>query len=175
VFPVKRLAVYAGTFDPITRGHLSVIERAARLFDRLIVIVAVNPAKHPLFTAEERVALIREVTRPWPGVSCESTTGYVVDLARARGARYLVRGVRGATDVEAEIALAHLNHGLAPEIETVFIPARADLAEVSSSRLKELVRQGEDVSLYCPPEVIAPLRAHLDATENQEGADHVDV
>jgi len=152
-----RLALYAGTFDPITRGHLSVIERAARLFDRLVVVVAVNPDKQPLFTAEERVDMIREVVAPWPGVECTSTGGYVVELARARGARYLVRGVRGCTDVEGEIALANLNHALAPEIETVFIPAHPELSEVSSSRLKELAAAGTDVSRYCPPEIAARL------------------
>src|SRR5262245_32400327 len=118
-----RCAVYAGTFDPITWGHLSVIERGARLFDRLVVLVAVNPAKEPLFNVDERLALIRRVTGPWRNVSCCSTDGYVVELARTVGARYLVRGVRGCTDVEGEIALANLNHDLAPELETVFVPA----------------------------------------------------
>jgi pantetheine-phosphate adenylyltransferase len=152
-----RVALYAGTFDPVTRGHLSVIERAAALFDRLLVVVAVNPEKQPLFTPEERVEMLRDVVAPFPNVACTSTSGYVVHLARERAARYLVRGVRGATDTDAEIALAHLNHELAPEIETVFIPARADLSEVSSSGLKELVRNGADVSRYCPSEIAARL------------------
>jgi pantetheine-phosphate adenylyltransferase len=156
-----RLAIYAGTFDPITRGHVSVIERAAALFDRLLVVVAVNPAKVPLFSGGEREEMIREVTRPWPNVACTSTDGYVVALARARGARYLVRGVRGATDVEAEIELAQLNRALVPDVETVFVPARAELAEVSSSRLKALAAAGGDVSAFCPPEVEARLRRKL--------------
>jgi pantetheine-phosphate adenylyltransferase len=158
------LAIYAGTFDPITRGHLSVVERAAALFDRLLVVVAVNPDKAPLFSADERVEMIREVTRPWPNVACASTEGFVVALARARGARYLVRGVRGATDVEAEIALAQLNRDLAPEVETVFVPARAELAEVSSSRLKALAAEGRDISSFCPPQVETRLRNKLGAT-----------
>jgi pantetheine-phosphate adenylyltransferase len=156
-----RLAIYAGTFDPITRGHLSVIERAAALFDRLLVVVAVNPAKTPLFSAVEREEMICEVTRPWPNVDCASTDGFVVALAGARGARYLVRGVRGATDIDAEIELAQLNQAIAPEVETVFVPARAELAEVSSSRLKALAVDGRDVSAYCPPEVEARLRNKL--------------
>jgi pantetheine-phosphate adenylyltransferase len=156
-----RIAIYAGTFDPITRGHLSVIERAAQLFDRLLVVVAINPGKQPLFDADERVAMIEEVTGPWPNVACRSTSGYVVELARAHGARYLVRGVRGATDVEAEIGLANMNRALAPEIETVFVPAHPELSEVSSSRLKALATAGDDVSRYCPPEVEARLRARL--------------
>jgi len=157
------LALYAGTFDPVTRGHLSVIERAATLFDRLLVVVAVNPQKLPLFAPDERLQMLRDSVSPWSNVDCTSTAGYVVHLARERGARYLVRGVRGATDIDSEIALAHLNHGLAPEIETVFIPARADLSEVSSSRLKDLVQSGADVSRYCPPAIVARLEQRLGA------------
>ncbi len=156
-----RVAVYAGTFDPITRGHLSVIERGARLFDRLLVVVAVNPSKEPLFSVEERVQMIREVTRPWTNVDCAGTAGYVVELARTRGAQYLVRGVRNCTDVEGEIALARVNHELAPDIETVFVPAHPELSEVSSSRLKELAIQEKDVSKYCPVEIAALLRKRV--------------
>jgi pantetheine-phosphate adenylyltransferase len=156
-----RLAIYAGTFDPITKGHLSVIERAARLFDRLLVVVAVNPTKVPLFSVVEREEMIRLAARAWSNVSCESTTEYVVRLARSRGAGHLVRGVRGATDIDGEIALARMNHALAPEIETVFVPAHAELAEVSSSRLKQLVAEGADVSPYCPPEIEARLRRRI--------------
>ena len=157
----RRVALYAGTFDPITLGHLSVIERGARLFDRVLVVVAVNPSKEPLFTVEERVEMIREVVAGWPSVECTSTGGYVVQLAREHAARYLVRGVRSCTDVEAEIALANLNHELAPEIETVFVPAHPELSLVSSSRLKELARQGMDISSYCPAEIATRLQRRL--------------
>jgi pantetheine-phosphate adenylyltransferase len=92
-----RLAIYAGTFDPVTRGHLSVIELGARLFDQLVVVVAVNPDKQPLFSVDERVVMIREVVAAWPNVECASTSGYVVELAREHGAQYLVRGVRSCT------------------------------------------------------------------------------
>lgn len=156
-----RIAIYAGTFDPITCGHLSVIERAARLFDRLLVIVAVNPTKLPLFTLEERVEMIRKATRRWPNVDSAITEGLVVEVARAQRARYLVRGIRSCTDIESEITLANMNHKLAPEIETVFVPAHPELSEVSSSRLKELAAAGKDVSRYCPPEVAARLHDHL--------------
>lgn len=159
-----RTAVYAGTFDPITRGHLSVIERAARLFDRILVVVALNPSKRPLFSVEERAQMIREVTRPWPNVECTQTDGYVVELARAHEARYLIRGVRSCTDVEGELALANVNHELAPDIETVFIPAHPELSEVSSSRLKELTLQGMDITGYCPPEIAARLRERVKAS-----------
>lgn len=164
-----RVALYAGTFDPITRGHLSVIERGASLFDKLWVVVAVNPHKRPLFSVEERLEMIREVVAPWPNVECTSTEGYVVELARAKAARYLVRGVRGCTDVEAEIALAHVNHDLAADIETVFIPAHPELSEVSSSKLKELARQGLDLATFCPPEIVARLQSRVAATASRRG------
>jgi pantetheine-phosphate adenylyltransferase len=165
--------VYAGTFDPITCGHLSVVERGLRLFDQVIVVVAHNPLKTPLFSPDERVEMIREATARWPEVECTSTAGYVVELARARGARHLLRGVRGSTDVDAEIALASLNHGLAPEIETVFVPARPDLAEVSSSRLKEMALRGEDLARFCPAAVARRLRERLGTSPAKDG--HVPV
>ena len=164
-----RIAIYAGTFDPITRGHLSVIERAAQLFDRLLVVVAINPDKHPLFPAEERQAMITAVTRPFPNVVCHATAGFVVHFARDHQARYLVRGVRGATDVDAEIALAHANHALAPEIETIFVPAHPELSEISSSRLKALAAAGEDLSPHCPPAGAARLLARLGRREEAIG------
>lgn len=144
-----RIAVYAGTFDPITRGHPSVIERGRRLFDRLVVVIAVNPAKQPLFSIEERAQMIRETTSRWPNVDSASTDGYVVDFARQREAKYLIRGVRSCTDVESEITLAQMNRELAPE--------------VSSSRLKELSILGMDISRYCPLEVAVRLLERVNA------------
>lgn len=164
-----RVAVYAGTFDPPTFGHLSVIARAHALFDQLWVVVAQNPEKQPLFSADERVALLREMLCELPSAGAVQTSGYVVDLARSLGARYLVRGVRGVTDIEGEIVLAQLNHELAPEIETVFVPAHAGLAEVSSSRLKQLAYEGADLSRYCSPSV----QARLIAWAGAERASHV--
>jgi pantetheine-phosphate adenylyltransferase len=156
-----RIAVYAGSFDPVTLGHLSVIETSARLFDRVWVVVAINPAKQALFAADERVAMLSEVISAWPHVEATSTAGYVVELARQVGARYLVRGVRSVTDSENELGLARLNYELAPEIETVFVPAHPELSEVSSSRLKELVQSGVDVARYCPASVAARLHSRL--------------
>jgi pantetheine-phosphate adenylyltransferase len=165
-----RLAVYAGTFDPVTLGHLSVVERGAALFDQLFVLVAVNPSKRPLFSAEERVEMLRDACARYVNVECAYTPGYVVDFARARGVRYLIRGVRSSTDVEGEIALANLNRELAPEIETVFVPAHPELSEVSSSRLKELARSGGDVLRYCPPEVALRLRERAGELGFEEGS-----
>lgn len=158
-----RIAVYAGSFDPVTRGHLSVVERAARLFDRLVVLVAVHPDKQALFSMEERAQMIREATADLAGVDCACAEGFVVDFARRCGARYLVRGVRGSTDAEGEIALARQNLALAPEIETVFVPAHPELSEVSSSTLKALARQGAGLSKFCSDAVAARLRERLGA------------
>ena len=154
-----RAAIYAGSYDPVTLGHLSVVARAVALFDRLWVVVAQNPRKQALFSVTERVEMLREATQAWSNCQIISTDGYVVELARQLGARYLVRGVRGATDIEGEIGLARLNHELAPEIETVFVPAHAELSEVSSSRLKELAREGAALTRYCPASVAVRLQA----------------
>lgn len=151
------IAVYAGTFDPVTAGHLSVVRTAAGLFEHLVVVVAVNPEKTRLFTASERVTLLRESAAMFPNVRVTETSGYVVELARSIGARVLVRGIRGATDAAFETTLAQQNRALAPEIETVFVPALAGLSDVSSSRLKELARAGADLSAHCPPAVAAAL------------------
>jgi pantetheine-phosphate adenylyltransferase len=155
------MAVYAGTFDPITAGHLSVVRQAVRLFNHVVVLVAVNPKKVTLFTVEERLEMIRGEVRVHPNVSAAFTTGMVVDHARLIGANLLLRGVRGATDAQFETELAQQNRDLAPEITTLFLPAFAGLSEVSSSRLKELARGGKELSTYCSPEVAARLTAKL--------------
>jgi pantetheine-phosphate adenylyltransferase len=144
------------------------VSRAVELFDQLWIVVAHNPEKQPLFSVTERCEMLREVTARWPRCSAVSTEGYVVTLARELGARYLVRGVRGATDIDSEIALARLNHQLAPEIETVFVPAHAELAEVSSSRLKQLAREGADLAHYCSEPVAERLRACFAVPAAQE-------
>ena len=163
-----KAAIYAGTFDPVTLGHLSVVARAVELFDRLWIVVAHNPDKQPLFSVPERVDMLREVSSARRRCSVVNTEGYVVSLARELGARYLVRGVRGATDIESEIMLARVNNQLAPEIETVFVPAHGELAEVSSSRLKQLAREGADLARYCPAVVAERLRSRFDARPLQE-------
>jgi pantetheine-phosphate adenylyltransferase len=155
------IAVYAGSFDPVTAGHLSVIRQAARLFGHVVVVVAINPEKHTLLSVSERVELLREVVAPHPNVTVASTEGLIVDYARAIGASVLLRGVRGATDAQFETTLAQANRALAPDLSTLFLPAESHLAEVSSSRLKEKLARGEDVSDFCPPAVAAKLRQRL--------------
>jgi pantetheine-phosphate adenylyltransferase len=130
------IAIYAGSFDPPTAGHLSVARQAARIYAHLVIVVAVNPEKQSLFDADERVALLEQEVRELPNVTVARTDGLIVNYARRIGASVLVRGIRGASDVVSEMQLAHVNRLVAPEIATVFLPADAELAIVSSSALK---------------------------------------
>lgn len=151
-----RIAVYAGSFDPVTNGHLDVIDKARALANVVHVVVGLNPDKQAWFSAEERVSLLRSCVPS--GVVVASTEGLIVDYARSVGARWLVRGVRSVTDAESELRLSGLNATLAPEITTLFINADPDKAEVSSSRLKQLAQTSADVSAWCPASVERVLR-----------------
>lgn len=155
------IAIYAGTFDPITLGHLSVVRRAAAIFEHVRILVSVNPAKHPLFTGQERMDAIAAIVHRMPQVSVDSTEGLVVEYAREVGARFLVRGVRSATDAEFEMKLAQQNRALAPDIETVLLPADLALSEVSSSEVKRRVAAGESVASVCTPEIEQAIRQRL--------------
>lgn len=158
--------VYAGSFDPVTRGHLAVVRRAARLFAHVRVLVADNPDKAPLFSASERARLAREVTAGLPQVTVATTRGLVIDHARTIAASALVRGVRDERDALSETKMAWLNEELAPELPTLLVPCPAALADVSSSRLKALARAGDDdLDRLCPPAVARALRARLSREE----------
>jgi len=166
------IAVYAGSFDPVTRGHLEVIRRAARLFDHVRVVVAVNPDKAALFSLEERVAMLRGALSALVNVSVDGTEGLVAEYAREIGASVLVRGFRDASDIEGETVLARLNESLAPELQSVLIPSPLGLCEVSSSAIKAKVKAGDDVSALVPREVARRLRERLasPAREDKEVA-----
>lgn len=155
------IAVYAGTFDPLTEGHVSVVRQAVRLFAHVRVLVAVHPTKKPLFTAEERVAMIREALAEMPTVSAAWSKGLVVEHARAIGATHLVRGLRDAADAAWETELARQNREIAPDVSTIMLPAEPHLASVSSSELKARAARGEDITPWCPPSIAAHLRARL--------------
>jgi pantetheine-phosphate adenylyltransferase len=152
------IAVYAGSFDPVTAGHLAVIRRAARLFSHLRVVVADNPQKRYWFSQEERAAMVREATAHMPNVSVAEERGLVVEHARAIGAAVLVRGVRGASDAAHETGLSWLNERLAPDVATVLLPCPPELAELSSSSLKERALGGEPLGDLCSPAVAERLR-----------------
>jgi len=155
------IALYPGTFDPITSGHLSVVKEAVRLFAHVRVLIAVHPTKEPLFSLEERISLAREAVGPMPTVSVDGTDGMVVDYARAIGATVLVRGLRGAADAAYETRMAQTNRELAGEVLTVMLPAEPALSMVSSSELKRRAAAGEPIDEFCPPVVARRLVARL--------------
>ena len=152
-------AVYPGTFDPITNGHLDIISRGARLFDRVIVAILKNPEKEPLFPLGERMDILREVVGRLPNVRVEAFDGLLVDYARASGARAIVRGLRALSDFEYEYQMALMNRRLGPDIETVYMMPGEAYTYVSSRLVKEVARLGGDVSGLVPREVADRLRA----------------
>ena len=147
---VARIAVYAGSFDPATLGHLDLIERASNLFENVIVAIGVHPTKHPLFTADERVDLIRQVTGHLPNVKVDDFDGLLIDYCTKRSAGVIVRGLRVTTDFEYELQIAHANADLAPQVDTVFLPTRTKHGFVSASLVREIASHGGDVSRYAP-------------------------
>jgi pantetheine-phosphate adenylyltransferase len=153
-------ALCPGTFDPVTNGHLDIIERAAQRFDALIVAVLDNPAKQPLFGVEERVSLLKEVTQDLPNVEVDAFTGLLVDYAERRGAGIVVKGLRAVTDFEYEIQMAQMNHSLAG-VETLFMTTAPQWSFLSSSLVREVARFGGDVSAFVPAVVADRLRERI--------------
>ena len=157
--PTQRIAVYPGSFDPVTNGHVDIIERGTKLFDRIVVAILVNMEKTPLFTAEERVATAREVFRGQPRVEVDTFQGLLVDYARHRQANVIVRGLRAVSDFEYELQMALMNRRLTPEIETVFMMPAEPYTYVSSRLVKEVFSLGGSVEGLVPTSVEAQLRA----------------
>jgi pantetheine-phosphate adenylyltransferase len=154
-------ALYPGTFDPPTNGHVDLITRGSKLFDHLTVGVLVNSDKNPLFTIEERVEMLEEVTSSIPNVTIATFDGLMVEFARAQGASAVLRGIRAISDYEYEFQMALMNRRLAPEIETVFLQPAGRYSFVSSRMLKEVFSLGGDVTGLIPPNVLKRLRARL--------------
>ena len=152
-------AVYPGSFDPVTYGHIDIIKRAARLYDKVIVAVLINSAKKPLFSLEERVELLRGVCEQYPNVEVDSFDGLTVNYAKSRHATVLVRGLRAVSDFENEMQLAHANHALMPGIETVFFATSMRYSYLSSTIAKEAARYGSEVSKFVPKNVEDALKA----------------
>jgi pantetheine-phosphate adenylyltransferase len=157
--PVK--ALYPGTFDPPTNGHVDLIQRGSKLFDHLTVAILVNPVKNPLFTVEERVEMLEEVTVPLGNVSVATFDGLMVAFAREVGASAVLRGIRAISDYEHEFQMALMNRRLAPEIETVFLQPAGRYSFVSSRMVKEVFSFGGDISGLVPPNVVKKLRARI--------------
>ena len=156
---LMRKAVYPGTFDPVTRGHLDVIERGCRVFDELVIAVAAGYHKTVLFPLEERVEMIRELVNDRDGVRVVGFTGMGIRFAREIGASVILRGIRTVSDFEHEFQMALTNRSLAEEVETVFVMPSVEWSYVSSSLIREVVASGGDVSKYVPPSVAAALRS----------------
>jgi pantetheine-phosphate adenylyltransferase len=154
----ERVALYPGSFDPLTNGHLDILFRSRRLADRVIVAILQNDSKKTLFSVEERLEMIREIVGADPGVSVRSFSGLLVDFAAQTGATLLVRGLRAISDYEYELQMALMNRRLAPAIETVFLMAKEEYSYVSSRLVKEVARLGADVSGLVPE----PIRHRLE-------------
>jgi pantetheine-phosphate adenylyltransferase len=152
-----RIAVYTGTFDPVHLGHLDVIQRGSRLFERLIVGVGINPDKSPLFTIEERVQLVQAVTGEFENVEVQPFTGLAVRFVREVGARIMLRGLRTTSDMENEFTMSLTNLALDPGIETVFLMAKEEFSHVSSSLLRQIAVLGGDLTKFLPGPVKAAL------------------
>jgi len=157
--PSTRLtAVYPGSFDPLTNGHLDVIARASRLVDHLIVAILNNTRKQPLFSVEERAGMLREATSNISNVEIDSFSGLLVDYAARRSAKAIVRGIRAISDYEIELQMALINRRLRPETETIFLMASEEYSFVSSRMVKEIITLNGDVSSFVPPAVSARLK-----------------
>ena len=156
-----RIAIYAGSFDPITRGHEDLILRSLEFVDRLIVAVAINASKNPIFTIDERVELIRSAVAAEPRVEVKSFSGLLVDFASREGATLLIRGLRAVSDFEYEYQMALMNRHLSPRLETVFMVPSLETTYISASLVREIARYGGDVSSLVHPAVAAALRQRL--------------
>ena len=157
------VAVYAGSFDPVTYGHLDVIGRAAALFDRVLVAVGANPTRAPLFNVTERLELLRAVTGEMPNIEIDSFEGLLVNYCARRGARLLIRGLRVSMDFEYELQIAQANADMAPTVDTVFLPTRANYGFISASLVREIASHRGDVSHYAPEAVCFALRQKFGA------------
>mgnify|MGYP001542704658 FL=1 len=146
-------AIYPGSFDPVTLGHMDIISRSSKLFDKLIVGVLVNSSKVPLFSAEERVNMIKGVVSEYANVEVRSFDGLLVEFARLCKATAVVRGLRAVTDFEYELQMSQTNHIIAPDIDTIFLTTNLNYAYLSSSVVKEVARYGGDISKFVAPEV----------------------
>lgn len=156
-----KTAVYPGSFDPVTSGHLNIIRRAAHIFDRLIVCVMVNAGKNPMFTLEEREALIRRVTLDLPNVEVDCSNELLADYARRRGSCVIVKGLRAGSDFENEFQMALVNRKINPELDTMFLTADSQYMYLSSSMVKELGYYGAELSDFLPEEIIPDFRRKL--------------
>ena len=157
-----KIAIYPGSFDPVTSGHLNIIRRAAQIFDRLIVCVMVNAGKNPMFTLDERVELIRRVTSSLPNVEVDCSSELLADYAKRRGSCVIVKGLRAGSDFENEFQMALINHKINPELDTMFLTAESQYMYLSSSTVKELGNYGVDLADFLPHEIIPDFQKRIE-------------
>jgi pantetheine-phosphate adenylyltransferase len=160
---MPRTALYAGSFDPVTNGHLDVVRHAVRLADRLVLAVGVNPGKAPLFSADERMAMLQDICAPLARaakceLSCVTFSGLVVEAARKAGATLLIRGLRDSTDFNYEMQMAGMNEAMAPEMQSVFLPASPMARPITATLVRQIAGMGGDVTAFVPADVAARLK-----------------
>ena len=153
---MKRIALFPGSFDPFTAGHLNILKRALTMFDEVVVAAGINQDKRGFFDMDQRLDIIRQATAGLKGVSCIKYDGLTVDICREMGIVHIVRGVRNMLDFETERSIADANRRLAPEIETLIIPTAQEFAHISSSAVRDILRHNGDTSLFLPDGVILP-------------------
>ena len=156
-----KIAIYPGSFDPVTSGHLNIIQRAAKIFDRLIVCVMVNSGKNPMFTLDERVDLIRRVTTDLPNVEVEGSDELLASFAMKKGSCVIVKGLRAGSDFENEFQMAMINHKINPDLDTMFLTAEHQYMYMSSSTVKELGRYGASLSEFLPEAIIPDFQERI--------------
>ena len=156
-----KVAIYPGSFDPVTSGHLNIIRRAAKIFDRLIVCVMVNAGKNPMFSLEERVDFIRRVTQDIPNVEVDSSDELLAEYAKRKGSCVIIKGLRAGSDFENEFQLALINHKINPELDTMFLTAESQYMYLSSSTVKELGNYDVDLSDFLPEQIIPDFKNRI--------------
>ena len=156
-----KVAIYPGSFDPVTSGHLNIIRRAAKIFDRLIVCVMVNAGKNPMFTLDERVDLIRSVTQDIPNVEVDSSNELLAEYAKRKGSCVIVKGLRAGSDFENEFQMALINHKINPNLDTMFLTAEHQYMYLSSSTVKELGNYEVDLSDFLPEQIIPTFKERI--------------
>lgn len=162
-----KIAIYPGSFDPVTSGHLNIIRRAAKIFDKLIVCVMVNAGKNPMFTLDERVDLIRRVTSDISNVEVDCSSELLADYAQKRGSCVIVKGLRAGSDFENEFQMALINHKINPKLDTMFLTAESQYMYLSSSTVKELGNYNVDLSEFLPAEIIPDFQNRIN--EKRQG------
>jgi pantetheine-phosphate adenylyltransferase len=163
---MPRIALYPGSFDPVTNGHLDVVRHAVHLCDKLVVSIGIHPGKKPLFTTEERLAMVREVFEPVAkqagcGFDCSTYDNLTVTAARAAGATIMIRGLRDGTDLDYEMQIAGMNETMAPDIHTVFTPASVAVRPITATLIRQIAGMGGDVTPFVPASVARSLKARL--------------